>query len=77
MGSNLTDKRLSLKAKGLLEFLLSVPSDWNCTIENIVSNNKENVSAVRSGIKELEKLGYLKISRIHNGKFSYTYEILK
>lgn len=79
MSNHLTDKRLSLKAKGLLEFLLSVPSDWNCSIKNLAANGKENETAIRSGIKELEKFGYLRVSKVKNqeGKFEYVYEILK
>ena len=66
MSNHLTDKRLSLRAKGLIEFALSTPDDFDCSIKNIAANNKENVSAIRSAIIELDKLGYLKKKKVKN-----------
>lgn len=56
---HLRDKRLSAKAKGLLTIMLSLPSDWDMTLKGLVSLVSDGTDSVRSGIKELEKNGYL------------------
>lgn len=55
---HLKDKRLSLKAKGLLSQMLSLPDDWNCTIAGLCAINRESRDAIRSTIAELEHMGY-------------------
>ena len=52
-------KDLSFKAKGVLWYLLSRPSDWKVYIKEIAEHGKEGVAAVRSAIKELTDLGYV------------------
>lgn len=71
------DKNLSLKAKGLLSQMLSLPEDWDYSIEGLASINKEGVKAIRAGLQELEELGYLKRTRVNdsNGRFDYIYDI--
>lgn len=54
------DRRLSWKARGLLIFLLSQPDHWRTTTAHLASVSPEGIHAVRSGMKELETLGYLK-----------------
>ena len=49
------DKSISLKAKGLLSQMLSLPDDWDYTLKGLASINKEGKDAIRSAIKELEK----------------------
>ena len=56
---HLKDKRLSLKAKGLLSQMLSLPDDWNYTIAGLCAINRESRDAIRSTIAELEHMGYL------------------
>lgn len=53
------DKRLSWKAKGLLSTMLSLPEDWNYTIEGLASLSDDGVKATNSGLAELERCGYL------------------
>lgn len=66
------DSRLSFKARGLLQYMLSMPDDWKFYVSELAKHSsKEGESAIRSGIEELEKLGYMR--RIQNrdksGKF--------
>jgi len=74
---HLKDKNLSLKAKGLLSFMLSLPDDWDYSMNGLVAVNKENISAIRTALHELEENNYLKRIRQQkeNGKFVYEYII--
>lgn len=71
------DKRLSLKAKGLLSEMLSLPEDWDYTVAGLVFINKESKSSIQSTLKELEETGYLARTRTQNelGQFDYIYDI--
>ena len=53
------DRRLSWKAKGLLSTMLSLPDNWNYTIEGLASLSDDGIKATNSGLKELERCGYL------------------
>ena len=57
--SGLNDNRLSLKAKGLLCYLLSKPDDWYVNTNEIISNSTNGVKSVLSAIRELIKYGYM------------------
>lgn len=57
---HLRDKRISLKAKGLLSQMLSLPEDWDYTLTGLASINKESKDAIRSAVNELEDTGYIK-----------------
>lgn len=74
---HLRDKNLSYKAKGLLSFMLSLPDDWDYSINGLECLSKEGKKAVRSAIKELEENKYLVRERNHleNGRFDYDYII--
>lgn len=63
---HLQDKNISLKAKGLLTLMLSLPPNWDMTLNGLVSLSGDGIDSVRSGIKELEKNGYLSRSRGRN-----------
>ena len=56
---HLRDKNLSLKAKGLLSQMLSLPEEWDYTLAGLAHINKESKDAIRTAILELEKTGYL------------------
>ena len=56
---HLRDKGLSLKAKGLLSQMLSLPEDWDYTLAGLSYINKESKDAIRSAVKELETAGYV------------------
>ncbi len=68
----LQDKNLSLKAKGLLALVLTLPENWDYSINGIVKIVKESRDAVMTAFDELEKNGYLKReqNRAKGGKFS-------
>ncbi len=56
---HLRDKNLSLKAKGLLSQMLSLPDDWDYTLKGLSKINKESIDAIRSAVCELENAGYI------------------
>lgn len=56
---HLKDKRLSLKAKGLLSQMLSLPEDWDYTLSGLSHINRESKDAIRTAINELETAGYV------------------
>ena len=69
---HLRDKRLSLKAKGLLSQMLSLPEDWDYTLTGLSYINRESKDAVRSAVNELERCGYIERRQTtdERGKFS-------
>ena len=52
---HLRDKRLSLKAKGLLSQMLSLPEEWDYTLAGLCYINRESKDAIRTAIRELEQ----------------------
>lgn len=56
---HLRDKVLSLKAKGLLSQMLSLPDNWDFTLSGLCHINRESKDAIRTAINELEKAGYI------------------
>ena len=56
---HLRNKELTLKAKGLLSQMLSLPEDWDCTLAGLSYINRESIDAIRTAIWELEKAGYI------------------
>lgn len=71
------DKEISLKAKGLLGLMLSLPSNWDYSVNGLVAIVKENKAAVQTVLKELEEHKYLKRTRVQDetGRFDYIYDI--
>ena len=63
---HLKDKTLSLKGKGLLSMILSLPSDWNYTTRGLAAISKEGVDSIGAGLKELELVGYLTRNRLRD-----------
>lgn len=77
---HLKDQRLSLKTKGLLSVILSLPDDWEYSIAGLVSICKENETAVKTALKELKDCGYLTITKLmpgqtKSGRIEYVYNI--
>ena len=60
---HLRNHTLSLKAKGLLSQMLSLPEDWDYTLQGLAQINKESINAIREAVRELERAGYIKRSR--------------
>ena len=56
---HLRNKELTLKAKGLLSQMLSLPEDWDYTLAGLSYINRESIDAIRTAIWELEKAGYI------------------
>ena len=56
---HLRNKELSLKAKGLLSQMLSLPEDWDYTLAGLSLINRESIDAIRTAVWELEKAGYI------------------
>lgn len=74
---HLRDKSLSYKAKGLLSFMLSLPDDWDYSLNGLVSISKESRDGIRSILKELQEHHYLEIEKVRGekGYFEYNYLI--
>ena len=56
---HLRNKELTLKAKGLLSQMLSLPEDWDYTLAGLSYINRESIDAIRTAVWELEKAGYI------------------
>ena len=65
---HLKNRELTLKAKGLLSVMLSLPEDWDYTLKGLSRINREGVDAIREAVKELERAGYVVRSRNKNAK---------
>ena len=65
---HLRNKELSLKAKGLLSQMLSLPEDWDYTLSGLSYINREKIDAIREAVRELERAGYIKRSRERDSK---------
>ena len=62
------EKGMSLKAKGLLSLMLSLPEGWDFTVKGLASLNKDGVDGVRAALEELKTFGYLRVTRERNEK---------
>lgn len=74
------DDILSWKAKGILSYLLSLPDDWEIYVSELVKHAPDGAASLRSGMKELEKSGYLIKTLEHDksGKFEgYDYTVIE
>lgn len=66
------EKGMSLKAKGLLSLMLSLPDDWNYSVSGLVKLSKDGKDGVMSALSELEEFGYLMRSRLVNQKGQFS-----
>ncbi|MBQ8525707.1 MAG: helix-turn-helix domain-containing protein [Clostridia bacterium] len=75
---HLKNRELSLKAKGLLSQMLSLPDNWDYTLAGLAKINREKVDAIRTAIWELEKFGYITRTQTReaNGRMSKTEYII-
>lgn len=62
------ERKMSLKAKGLLSLMLSLPDTWNYSVSGLVTLSKDGKDSVMSALAELEKFGYLTRERVTNSK---------
>ena len=65
---HLRNESLTLKAKGLLSQMLSLPETWDYTLQGLSVINREKIDAIREAVKELERAGYIVRSRERNDK---------
>ena len=59
--NHLKEREMSLKAKGLLSIMLSLPNNWDYSVNGLVSICKENETSINSALKELKEFGVIKI----------------
>ena len=69
---HLRNHALSLKAKGLLSQMLSLPEDWDYTLSGLAEINRESKDAIRAAVQELEQAGYIQRRQTQDkgGKFA-------
>ena len=77
---HLRDKNLSLKAKGLLSVMLSLPDNWDYSITGLVAISKENETAITTALGELKQYKYLQVTKLmpgqtKSGRIEYIYDI--
>lgn len=77
--AHLKDRKLSLKAKGLLSVMLSLPDEWDYSIDGLVAISMENETAIKSALKELKEHGYLVVTkaRTDKGTYDYIYDVFE
>lgn len=78
--TGLNDKRLSFKARGILAYLLTKPDDWKVMVQELINSSPEGRTAIYSGLKELEKHGYMKKRALRgdDGKFTgWDYDVIE
>lgn len=77
---HLKEKKMSLKAKGLLSLMLSLPEDWDYSIEGLSAISKESPKQIKLVLEELKKFNYLYINKLmpnqtKTGRIEYVYDI--
>ena len=77
---HLKEKNMSLKAKGLLSVMLSLPDNWDYSINGLVAISQENETAIKSALSELKQFGYLEVIKLmpnesETGRIDYIYNI--
>lgn len=77
---HLKEKNMSLKAKGLLSVMLSLPEDWDYSISGLVAISLENETSIKSALSELKQFGYLEVIKLmpnesETGRIDYVYNI--
>ena len=77
---HLKEKNMSLKAKGLLSVMLSLPEDWDYSIAGLVAISLENETSIKNALSELKKIGYLEVIKLmpnesETGRIDYIYNI--
>jgi len=73
---HLKNKQLTLKAKGLLSQMLSLPDDWDYTLKGLTKINTDGIDSIRTAINELIEHGYIsrerardELGRLHNADY--------
>lgn len=79
---HLRDKNLSLKAKGLLSYMLSLPDTWDYSLKGLCTSSKDNETSIKSALKELKQFNYLIVNKLmpdktKSGRIEYEYIIFE
>ena len=69
---HMKDKTLTLKAKGLLSVMLSLPDNWNYNVKGLATLSRDGIDSVRSALKELEHQGDVERHRLRDENGCYT-----
>ncbi|GAI91055.1 unnamed protein product, partial [marine sediment metagenome] len=71
--SGVNDPRLSLKAKGLLAYLMSKPDCWYINYNDIIKHSSNGIKSIRSAISELLSFGYMERAQLrnYNGEYGF------
>jgi hypothetical protein len=75
---HLQDKKLSLKAKGLLSYMLSLSDDWDYSLKGLTIGCKDGLDSVRTAVLELEEHGYVRRQKVRNARgqiIDYDYQV--
>lgn len=77
---HLKEINMSLKAKGLLSVMLSLPDSWDYSIAGLVAISQENETAIKSALSELKRFGYLEVIKLmpnesKTGRIDYIYNV--
>lgn len=77
---HLRDKNLSLKAKGLMSVILSLPDDWKYSMAGLVAICKEGETSVKAAFRELERAGFVTVQKLYpnqteSGRIEYVYTV--
>ena len=68
---HLKDRTLTLKSKGLLSMMLSLPDKWNYTTRGLAAICREGVDSIGAALKELENHGYIRRTQLRDEKGKY------
>lgn len=77
---HLKNRELSLKAKGLMSQMLSLPDSWDYSVAGLVAINVESETAIKNALSELKKKGYLVVTKLtpdktDSGRIEYIYDL--
>lgn len=62
------DERLSMKAKGIMFYLLTKPDDWTLNVRDLINRSRDGRDSIYAGIKELRELGYISMRKYQDEK---------
>ena len=65
------EREMSLKAKGLLSLMLSLPDEWDYSVNGLAALSKDGKDSVMNTLSELELFGYLKRTKLCDDKGRY------